>query len=483
MTAAPLPKVLLVEDDSVLAGTYLDFLENQPVEAEHVTTGRAALERLDALRPGIMLLDLGLPDMHGRDVLRHISENELPTLAVVITGQGSIDTAVEAMRGGAYDFLVKPFNFSRLSVTIKNALEQQRLTSLVKTYERDFSRDHFHGFVGASLPMQAVYRVIESAGPSSATVFITGESGTGKEICAQAIHESSARQGRPFVVINCGAIPSELMESEIFGHTKGAFTGAIAARDGAAKRAHGGTLFLDEICDMDPALQAKLLRFVQTGIVQPVGSDRSEKVDVRIICATNKDPVEEVEAGTFREDLYYRVHVIPIHLPPLREREADILPLANHFLQIISTREGKGFKGFSPEVDSVLLAYGWPGNVRQLENVVHNIVVLHDGETVTPEQLPAPLDQLAGKITARFGRRDGPRTDAGAGLPAVSLDSGSAAGKVRPLWMVEREAIEEAVALCDGSILKAASLLGIDDSTIYRKRRRWGARAKKSSSA
>ncbi len=474
MDANALPRVLLVEDDNLAAETFLEFLKGRPVEAEHVGTGAAALACLDAAPPEVLLLDLGLPDMNGREILRHVVDQGLPTSVIVITGQGSIKIAVEAMRAGAYDFMVKPFSLARLDVTLKNAIEHQHLTYLVETYERDFARDRYHGFIGASPAMRGVYQIVENAAPSKATVFITGESGTGKEVCAQAIHRSSPRHDRPFIAINCGAIPKELMESEIFGHTKGAYTGAASARDGAAKLADGGTLFLDEICDMDPALQTKLLRFAQTGTVQPVGSDSHFKVDVRLVCATNRDPLREVEAGRFREDLYYRLHVIPIHLPPLRERRDDILPLAAHFLTSFAAEEGKAFKRFSPETEAILRRYDWPGNVRQLQNVVRNVVVLHESDTATPAMLPAPLDGGAGAVTGPGSDAPGPPAAPSGGPrrgpagPAIA-----AGGPVRPLWMIERDAIEAAIDRCQGSVLRAAALLGIDDSTIYRKRRRW----------
>ena len=470
MDANSLPRVLLVEDDNLVAGTFLDFLEGRPVAAEHVDTGAAALTRLDAAPPAVLLLDLGLPDMNGREILRHVVDKGLPTSVVVITGHGSIDIAVEAMRAGAYDFMVKPFSLARLDVTLKNALDHQRLAYLVETYERDFARDRYHGFIGASLPMRGVYQIVENAAPSKATVFITGESGTGKEVCAEAIHQSSPRRDKSFIAINCGAIPKELMESEIFGHAKGAYTGASSARDGAAKLADGGTLFLDEICDMDTALQTKLLRFAQTGAIQPVGSDSHFKVDVRLVCATNRDPLKEVKAGRFREDLYYRLHVIPIHLPPLRERADDILPLAAHFLTSFAAEEGKAFRRFSSEAEAILRRYEWPGNVRQLQNVVRNVVVLHEAETVTPAMLPAPLDGGAGAAAgpgpANASAPGGQPSDPAG--PAIATE-----GPVRPLWMVERDAIEAAIERCQGSVLRAAALLGIDDSTIYRKRRRW----------
>jgi len=321
--------------------------------------------------------------------------------------------------------------------------------------------------------MQGVYRIIESAAPSKATVFITGESGSGKEVCAQAIHDTGQRRDKPFVAINCGAIPGDLMESEIFGHVKGAFTGASGDREGAATMADGGTLFLDEICEMDLALQTKLLRFVQTGVVQKVGSDRPHKVDVRLICATNKDPLKEVETGRFREDLYYRLHVVPITLPPLRARNGDILAIAEHFLQSFAAEEGKAFQHFTAETLEVIGAYEWPGNVRQLQNVIRNIVVLHDGEEVTPEMLPPPLDRLAeGRAPATGRSAELRELHAARDLTAPPSKPREGDG-IRPLWQVERDTIEAAIDACEGNIPKAAALLEISPSTIYRKRLSW----------
>ncbi|NBB82637.1 MAG: response regulator, partial [Alphaproteobacteria bacterium] len=374
--------ILLVEDTPSLARIYVEYLKKPGFAVETADTGAAALAVIDARMPRVVLLDLQLPDMNGMDILRRIREQELPVAVIVITAHGSVNVAVEAMRAGAYDFLVKPFTAERLVVTVRNTLERTRLERIVETYRDDLARDRFHGFIGASLGMQAVYRIIDSAASSKATVFITGESGTGKEVCAEAIHRSSPRSGGPFVALNCGAIPGELMESEMFGHVKGAFTGAVADREGAATRADGGTLFLDEICELPLDLQTKLLRFIQTGTVQKVGGTTPERVDIRIVCATNRDPLREVEAGRFREDLYYRLHVIPVHVPPLRERGADVLQIAEHFLTDYAAEEGRRFERFADDASARLAAYHWPGNVRQLQNVVRNIVVLHDGVEV-----------------------------------------------------------------------------------------------------
>ena len=460
---------------------------DEPYDVQHVETGREALAALNKSLPDAVILDLKLPDMDGMDILKEMTSRGLPCPVVVITAHGSINTAVEAIRAGATDFLVKPFNGERLKVTLRNSLEKRQLETIVETYREEIDRHRFQGFIGSSLPMQAVYRSIESAARSSATVFVTGESGTGKEVSAAAVHALSTRSSGPFVPINCAAIPKDLIESEIFGHMKGAFTGATANRDGAATQADGGTLFLDEICEMDPQLQSKLLRFVQTGSFSKVGGSRMEQVDVRFVCATNRDPRAEVAAGRFREDLFYRLHVIPIHLPPLRERDGDLLEIANQFLQDYAKEEQKSFTSLATETEAVLSGYAWPGNVRELQNVLRNVVVLHDGEAVTPDMLPMALAQHTSE----------PRPDPVAQttpIPAPAVETApvpparNASGKsgditelaslIRPLADLEREAIEQAIDLCGGDVRKAAVFLGIAPATIYRRRKAWDDEAK-----
>lgn len=469
MDSSQQPYVLLVEDTPSIARVYLEYLKKEPVEVEHVELGKDAFKAIEKRTPNAILLDLVLPDIDGMEILHDVVGKGLPTEVVVITAHGSVNVAVDSMRGGAFDFLVKPFNADRLLVTLRNALEHQRLTRMLETYKEDFGRDEYLGFIGASLPMQGVYRMIQSAAPSKATVFITGESGTGKEVCAQAIHKQSPRRDKPFMALNCAAIPKDLMESEIFGHVKGAFTGAVADRKGAAAEANGGTLFLDEICEMDMGLQSKLLRFIQTGTFQRVGSTATEKVDVRFVCASNKDPLKEVEEGRFREDLYYRLHVIPVPLPPLREREDDVLLIARKFLHDFVREESKHFRDFSDATEAVLQRYDWPGNVRQLQNVVRNIVVLHDGETVETEMLPPPLDTIEAD---RARLRTAEKAAAADGHDGISAGDGTPEG-IRPLLEVERLTIERAIEVCDGNIPKAAAHLGISASTIYRKRMAW----------
>lgn len=457
--------LLIVEDSTTLVIAYQEYLRHEPCQVTYVETGKEALTYIQKSVPDAILLDLGLPDMNGMEILKYINEQQLPSSVVVVTAQGSVDVAVEAMRLGAFDFVEKPFDGQRLLVTLRNALHHQRLRQRLDIYREKFFRNSFYSFIGASHAMQLVYQIIENAASSKATVFVTGESGTGKELCAEAIHRHSPRRDKPFVAINCAAIPRELIESEIFGHIKGAFTGAVAERQGASFQADTGTLFLDEIGDMDLDLQSKLLRFVQTGTVQKVGSNKLEKVDVRFICATNHDPLVDVQEGRFREDLYYRLHVIPIMLPPLREREEDILLIAREFLRKYTQEENKSFRGFTPETEAILLNYEWPGNVRQLQNVVRNIVVLNEGLEVTIDMLPAPLNYLSHKKPSIMAA-------ATEGLPAKKMTDLSPP-VVRPLWLVEKEAIEQTIEFCDGNIPKAAALLEVSPSTIYRKRQSW----------
>ncbi len=456
------PRILLVEDSVSLAGVYKEYLKREPWLISHVETGKAALAELAGDPPDAVLLDVKLPDMNGLDILAHINEQQMPTSVVIITAHGSVDMAVEALRDGAIDFIEKPFTADRLLVTLRNTLERRQLADLVHSYE-DLGRPGYCGFVGSSLKMQAVYRMIETAAPSNASVFITGESGTGKEVCAEAIHARSTRADGPFVPLNCAAVPRDLIESEVFGHTKGAFTGAVANREGAASQANGGTLFLDEITEMSPDLQAKLLRFVQTGTFQKVGSDKVEKVDIRFVCATNREPLQAVQEGHFREDLYYRLHVIPIHLPPLCERGNDVLEIARRFLTEFAEEENRIFNGFAQETESIFLAYGWPGNVRELQNTMRNIVVMGSGGAVTLEMLPASFDTI----------QPGVLPTPVATVPYIEAEGSPGAEIIRPLWQVEKAAIESAIDACGGNVPRAAALLELSPSTLYRKRLGW----------
>ena len=481
MSDSDTTQLLLIEDDLLMAKVYCSYLKQLPYHIHHVDNGEAALQALNTQQFDGILLDLTLPDINGIEVLKKINKEQLPIVVIVITGDCSMSTAIEAMQLGAKDYLVKPFNKERLSITLKNSFEHQNLQRIVEVYREQIDRKQFCDFIGSSLAMQKIYQVIDSAASSKATIFVTGESGTGKEICAQALHQRSERNHGPFIALNCGAIPKDLIESEIFGHVKGAFTGAVSERSGAAKAADGGTLFLDEICEMELSLQTKLLRFLQTGTVNKVGSDLTEKVDVRIICASNKNPQAEVQLGNFREDLFYRLHVLPIHLPPLRERDNDVIEIARSFLNQYADEEGKKFKRLDAETELILSSYDWPGNVRQLQNVIRNIVVLHDGENVTPNMLPAPLDNYSQPTINSIATQTSTEnvactiktTNSVASEMAPLPATDQLQNLIRPIAILEREAIEEAINLCDGNIPTAAHYLQISAATIYRKRSSW----------
>ena len=476
------PGVLLVEDCPFSAMAYQIFLQSDyAVRVAH--TGSEALEQLAQHNFDVVITDVRLPDMSGLSVLDKI-QAEMPSLPViVITAHDSVDIVVEAMQRGASDFISKPFDKARLEVTLKNILKKQKLEEVVQQYEKVYRRDQFHRMLGASLPMQNVYRIVESAGKSNASVFITGESGTGKELCSEALHAESPRANAPFIALNCAAIPRDLIESEIFGHVKGAFTGASAARDGAALRASGGTLFLDEIGEMPLDLQSKLLRLIQSGTFTPVGDSKEQKVDIRFICTTNRDPLREVQEGRFREDLYYRLHVIPVHMPPLRERGSDIMLIAQSLLKQHAEDEKKDFRGFSKDVENVFMQYDWPGNVRELSNVIRNVVVLNEGSVVEMSMLPNPIQSQKSKGSRAWAIGNNPpafgevatvpRTEGGPGDVAAAIQSDSGNQEILPFWVEEKRIIESAIDKCGGNVARAAAFLKIGVSTIYRKKQQW----------
>ena len=490
--------VLLVEDTPTLSMMYQTALTRAGLTVNAVYSAREAVQSYKARHHRVIVLDLMLPDGDGLDILKMVRETDPGVKVLVVTANGSINRAVEAMRSGAFDFLVKPFDDRRLLGAVQNAL-----TSL--EIEEDEGRvgdlrlsegNSFHGFVGTSQRMQSIYQMIRNIGRSTATVFITGESGTGKEVAAQAIHDLSTRRSGPFVPINCGAIPGDLLESEVFGHLKGSFTGAIADKPGAAAAADGGTLFLDEICEMDLGLQTKLLRFLQTSMIQPVGATEARKVDVRIVCATNRDPMAEVRAGRFREDLFYRLHVVPIAMPPLRDRGRDVIEIAESLIRRFSQEEAKPFRGLSPRARDLFLRYPWPGNVRQLQNVLRNAIVLNDGQLIEPEMLPGELSSSMTETAPHTnGHANGHHTN-GHHTNGHHAVTRTLNGKAHPinghagpaqaepadamralvgttLADMEREFIELTIAECGGSIPRAARILDVSPSTLYRKREAW----------
>ena len=464
------PSVLLVEDTLSLQMVYRSILATAGHRVVVAGTAADGLEQFRTHRPLVVLLDLILPDRDGLEVMRDIQALQPETRVIAITANGSVNRAVEAMRAGAHDFLVKPFDEGRFLSAVQNALAEAAPREPAKPDPVTRSRDPGEvsdgsGFIGSSETMRRIHSTISSVARSMATVFITGESGTGKELCALAVHANSNRAAGPFIALNCGAIPQDLLESEVFGHMKGSFTGAISDKQGAATAADGGTLFLDEICEMAPALQTKLLRFLQTSTVQPVGATRPRKVNVRIVCATNRDPMDAVRRGHFREDLYYRLYVVPIHMPPLRDRGQDVIEIAEAALARFAQEEGREFHGLDPAVRNLMLSLPWPGNVRQLLNVMRNVVVLNPGGWVTSDMLPPGL--------ADEGRVSEP--DPGpARLPDV-LSPDSLLGLT--LAEAERRLIEATLAQYAGSIPKTARVLDVSPSTLYRKIEAWNAKA------
>ncbi|MCL9774410.1 sigma-54-dependent transcriptional regulator [Vibrio methylphosphonaticus] len=525
------PKVLLIEDSSSLAVLYKQFLKDEPYDVIHVATGGEAQRVLERTLPALVILDLQLPDMQGEVILEWIAEKNLQVPVIIATAHGSVDIAVHLIQKGAKDFLEKPIRADRLKTSISIHLKHAKLEHMLDDIQQRLDRQHFHGFIGASAPMQGVYKIIDAVANTNASVFIIGESGTGKEVCANAIHKESDRRDKPFIAINCGAIPKDLMESEVFGHMKGAFTGATTDRKGAATLAHGGTLFLDELCEMDLEMQKKLLRFLQTGTFTPLGGTKEHKVDTRIICATNRDPILEVREGRFREDLYYRVHVVPVHMPPLRERDQDIVTLAEHFLNLYAKQDNRRFQSISQDAQRYFKKYAWPGNVRQLQNIIRNIVVLNDDKSLGVQHLPpevkasstpsaslninapqqsatiinngpspvhdassAHYDMANQGVTDRALLPNGidrrkPEVHHTEGAPEsvvsqqhiasieaspATSDSGNSHGNnIRPMWQIEREAIQQAIDFCDGNVLNAAVLLELSPSTVYRKKQAW----------
>ena len=465
--------VLIVEDSASIALGYAAQLQSAGHKvdvAETLADTKVALRRGDF---DVVLLDLQLPDGNGMDLMGGKSSDDKPLPAfIIVTADGSLARAIDAMRLGAYDFLVKPVAGERLLTTVRNAAERGRPARKAQVPKRADTANGYHGFIGKSPAMLQVYDAIENIASSKATVFVTGESGTGKEVTAEAIHAAGARSNGPFVAINCGAIPESLLESELFGHVKGAFTGAVENRIGAAKAADGGTLFLDEICEMELKLQVKLLRFLQTATVQPVGSSKVEPVDVRIVCATNRDPIAEVAAGRFREDLFYRLNVIPLELPPLRARGKDVQLIAEQFMARFGKEEGRELTALSEESRAALYEHPWPGNVRELQNTVRRAVVVGSGPT-----LDLALQRNPGASVQQVAV-------AGHTDPDVTMPSPPDADRQparHDVWegmtldQIERMAIHAAIKRCDGNITKAAKTLDVSPSTVYRKLEKWGA--------
>jgi two-component system nitrogen regulation response regulator NtrX len=380
------PRILVVDDEEPIRKTLRMALEYEDYEVSEASSGQEALALLERDPADLVFLDIKMPGMDGLEVLEKLSERPSPPPVIMVSGHGSVQTAVQATKLGAFDFIEKPLETERVLLAVRNALDRRELEQEVGRLRLRFERRY--QMVGSSPALERVREAIRRSAPTNATVLISGESGTGKELVARAIHQNSQRSRGPFVQVNCAAIPEDLIESELFGHEKGSFTGATAKQIGKFEQAHRGTIFLDEVGDMSARTQAKVLRVLQEGEVERVGSQATIKVDVRVIAATNKDLKKLIEEGTFREDLFFRLSVIPIHTPSLRERPEDIEPLVSHFVSTFAAEDNLRPKSFSPEAKERLASYGWKGNVRELRNTVERLLIMAPGETIGVTDLP-----------------------------------------------------------------------------------------------
>lgn len=465
--------VLIVDDDPTQRRLLQAVIEKQGFRAETAESGEDALDRIASGGVDVMLLDLIMPGMDGMETLEAVQHKNPDLPVIVLTASGGIETVVAAMRGGAADFFVKPASPERITVSIRNALKVQNLSGEVKRLTKKVEgRLGFSDMIAGAPAMQQVVRLGERAAQSDIPILVTGESGVGKELVAQSIMAASKRAGEPFVAVNCGAIPENLVESTLFGHEKGAFTGAVGKHAGKFQEADGGTLFLDEIGELPLDMQVKLLRALQEGEVDPVGSKRPVKVNVRIISATNRDLAEQVAEGQFREDLFYRLNVFPIEVPSLKERKEDVPALVRHFIGRFNAQEDKSILDAAPDTHALLSSYDWPGNVRQLENSVFRAVVLADADYLKPEDFPqisglTPSIELDAPVTGADVLAD---VAAGFAAPVEIMDDG---GHLRSLEDIERDLIEFAIENYAGRMSEVARRLGVGRSTLYRKVREY----------
>jgi two-component system, NtrC family, response regulator AtoC len=467
------PPVLVVEDDDALRALLEDELADSGLQVRAVPSAEDALEALDGEPVELVVSDLRLPGMDGFELLRRTRSLPDPPAFLVVTAFGSIDQAVEALKEGADDFLTKPLDLEHLSVRVARVLENRRLRSQVRRYREALGRDDFHGMVGRSAPVRELFTQLARVGRGRGPVLLEGESGVGKELAARAIHEESERSDGPFLAVNCAGVPESLLESEFFGHVKGAFSGATGTRSGLFQEAEGGTLLLDEIGEMPSALQATLLRVLQEQKVRPVGSDRPVEVDVRIVAATNRDLAQAMEAGEFRRDLFYRLETFRIHVPPLREREGDVDLLVRHFIQRHAVRLDRDPPRPSTLFLERLRRYAFPGNVRELENVVERAVTFCEGGTLEPRHLPARLaEDPAEDEGDGVGGPPEPTGGPGrAGDPLPTLLEGRGLPTMDEL---EGRYIRLVLEHTGGNKRRAAALLGMSRRTLYRKLERNG---------
>ena len=447
-----MPSILVVDDEPGVRSALSGVLKDEGYDVDAVESGEACLERLARGSYDVVVLDVWLPGMDGLATLARMRERQVETQVVVISGHGNIESAVRAIKMGAFDFVEKPLSLEKTVLVVRNALRQRRLEAENQALRARVETQHT--MVGESYAMQQLRDQVAMAAPTNGRVLIFGENGTGKELVARNVHGLSRRRAGPFVEVNCAAIPEELIESELFGHVRGAFTGAVADRRGKFELAHGGTIFLDEIGDMSLKTQAKVLRVLQEQVVVAVGGSKEIRVDVRVIAATNKDLPREIRAGRFREDLYFRLNVIPIFVPALRDRQEDIPLLADHFMALLAREYGRRPKAFERDAVKALQQYAWPGNVRELRNLVERLLIMVPGDRITSRDLSF-LDP-------------GGLTTADAARPSAMAPLHEARDQF------ERDYILRALAQQQGNISRTAEMLGVERSNLYRKMRAFG---------
>ncbi len=451
-------RILIVEDDQDLADLLVDELSDEGFQVHHCLSTEAAVPTLHELKPHLVISDLRLPGSSGMDMLKQCRTGDTQPSFLMITAYGTINQAVEALKAGANEFLTKPFAMDHLILTVRKLLKHQQMQTEVEQYRRLLASDQFQGLIGRSRAMQSLYHQIQQIGPADGPVLVLGESGTGKELVAKAIHAESQRAEGPFIAVNCAGIPSELIESEFFGHAAGAFTGARGSRPGLFSQAEGGTLLLDEIAEMPFGLQAKLLRVLQEGTVRRVGEDTETPVNVRIIAATHQDLEHCIQDGRFREDLYYRLETFALAIPPLRERRGDTLLLARHFLKAAIQTKEPAITGFSPEAEQALEHYPYPGNVRELQNAVERAIAFCDQAQIDRHHLPARIaDYEPGKLEAPSPLQ-----------PQQVAPGLTNTGTLPSLETVQRDYIHQVLSVTGGNKRQAASILGVTRRTLYR---------------
>ncbi|NOT27068.1 MAG: sigma-54-dependent Fis family transcriptional regulator [Acidobacteria bacterium] len=451
-----MPSILIVDDEPGVRSALAGVLRDEGYDVEAVDSGEACLAALAHETYDVVVLDVWLPGMDGLATLARMRERDIDVQVVIISGHGNVESAVRAIKMGAFDFVEKPLSLEKTVLVVRNALRQRRLEAENQALRARV--DASHTMIGESYAMVKLRELVATAAPTNGRVLIFGENGTGKELVARNIHQLSRRRAAPFVEVNCAAIPEELIESELFGHVRGAFTGAVADRRGKFELAHGGTIFLDEIGDMSLKTQAKVLRVLQEQVMEAVGGSTRIRVDARVLAATNKDLPTEIRAGRFREDLFFRLNVVPIFVAPLRERQEDIALLADHFMAMLAREYGRRLKTFDPDAIVALRNYPWPGNVRELRNVVERLMIMVSGDRVSSRDLPF-LEQSV--------------------IPGAEVPvSGTKPVAVGPLHeardQFERDYIVRALAAQQGNISRTAEVLGVERSNLYRKMRGFG---------